>query len=313
MSNEDVYDVIVLGGGPSGISCAYHCTRTNLRTIWLDTHCELHGGGGVSISPEMEPGYYLINRRRKIGELTDQKEKYDLKVVPTNSIDKINANDTIKEVFTDKGIYKANVLVFATTLPGNKYKIEGEEEYLGNGLYTSIPDKVDFRGKHVIVLGSGSWAVRNGLYIDEKGAKVSLISCCLLGNIHTSLRKRLEISFIRTFENYQPKKYEGVDGKLCSVTFDLNGRTVKLEEIDIIVLTGCVCASRKVFDEAGIKINDSGRFTTIGSNGQTALQGVYAVGLAVSDNIPIGALDSIGLSIGRTARNYLEILKEKLS
>jgi len=311
MSDEEVHDVIVLGGGASGIATAYHCTRTGLNTIWLDMHCELYGGGGISVGPNLDPGYYLVKRQRKIKNLQEDND-YQLTVIEPEYIDGIELDSIVKVIETDQGSFKSKVVIFATTLPKNKLGIKHEERYYKTGdFFYNIPEDITFKDRHVVVLGNGNWAVRNALYLDEKGAQVTLVSCCKLGELHRVIQRRLDVSFIEVFEEYKPIAFHGSDKQLKKISFDVNGRKKSIDGFDLVISTGCSCCNTSLLEKAGVPLDDSGKIVTIGDKGQTVFQGVFAVGFATKDNLPIGALDKIGEQVAVHARSCLKMLHEK--
>lgn len=171
-----IYDVIIIGGGPGGLSAALYASRAKLKTLVLDksrTAGSLAYASLIENYPGLEKpltGSQLLDIFRK------QAESFGTEYRQEQVIGASLAND-IKDVFTLEATYQGKTVIIATGSMGRKAAIKGEEEFLGRGVsYCAICDAAFFKGKTVCILGDSEEAAKEAGILARFADTVYLIS-----------------------------------------------------------------------------------------------------------------------------------------
>jgi thioredoxin reductase (NADPH) len=172
----DIYDVIIIGGGPAGLAAALYASRSKLKTLILD---KSPTAGALAYSNKIEnypgltspvSGKELLDtmKRQAIGFGAEYRE---MQVVG------INLSGDIKEVFTMDKTYSGKTIIIATGSMGRKPSIKGEGEFLGKGVsYCAICDAAFFKGKTVCIVGNSEEAIKEAEVLTRFAETVYLIS-----------------------------------------------------------------------------------------------------------------------------------------
>jgi thioredoxin reductase (NADPH) len=159
--SEIIYDVLIIGGGPAGLSAALYAARAKMNTLILDkskTAGALAYAGMIENYPGLEkplPGKDLLALMHRQALSFGANYHGDSQVVG------VNLRDEIKQVFTMDSLFLGKTVIIATGSMGRKASIKGEEEFLGRGVsYCAICDAAFFRGKRVCVLGNTEEAAK---------------------------------------------------------------------------------------------------------------------------------------------------------
>ena len=173
---DTVYDVIIVGGGPAGLSAAQYAARSNLKTLVVD---KSPTAGALAYTsrienypglPEPATGKELLDMFRKQA-VTFGAEYVEKQVVG------VRLDGEVKEVFTMDETYRGKALIIATGSMGRKPTIKGEAEFLGRGVsYCAICDAAFYRGKTVCVIGDSEEAVKEAGLLTRFADTVYLIS-----------------------------------------------------------------------------------------------------------------------------------------
>jgi thioredoxin reductase (NADPH) len=175
--SENIYDVVIIGGGPAGLSAALYTSRAKLKTIVLDrskTAGSLAYASLIENYPGLErsmTGNELLDIFRKQAESFGAEYKDDVQVIG------VSLAGELKEVFTMDALYKGKTVIIATGSMGRKATIKGEEDFLGRGVsYCAICDAAFFKGKTVCVLGDSEEAAKEAGVLARFAETVYLIS-----------------------------------------------------------------------------------------------------------------------------------------
>lgn len=173
---DTVYDVIIIGGGPAGLSAAQYAARSNLKTIVVD---KSPTAGALAFAsrienypglPEPATGKELLDIFRK--QAVSFGAEYVEKLVVGVKLD-----SEVKEVFTMDETYRGKTIIIATGSMGRKATIKGEAEFLGRGVsYCAICDAAFYRGKTACVIGDSEEAVKEAGLLTRFADMVYLIS-----------------------------------------------------------------------------------------------------------------------------------------
>ena len=238
-----MYDVIIIGGGPAGLTAGIYCLRANLKTLILEKESF---GGQIASSPLVEnyPGFLQISGVELGNKLYEQVENLGADIEVEEALEIIPGK--IKKVITDYNTYETKSIIIAT---GSKYRLLGldnEEKYLGNGIsFCTSCDGAFYKNKITAVIGGGNTAVTNAIYLSDICEKVYLI--------YRGEKLKCEEKLIEKLKNKN-----NIEPILNSNVIKLNGENV-LEEITI----------RSGKEDKVIKID--GMFISIGMDPSTEI------------------------------------------
>ncbi|MBI5664660.1 MAG: thioredoxin-disulfide reductase [Nitrospirae bacterium] len=169
------YDIVVVGGGPAGLTAAIYGERSGLKCIVLE---KANVGGQISITPVVEnyPGFVQIAGKTLVDMMAKQTLEYSalLQGVGVNDLKKKNGK---LEISTGRGTYNAKAVIIATGAYNRKLNTPGEDKLAGRGVsYCATCDGYLFKdGKNVLVVGGGNSALTDALYLDSLGAHVTIV------------------------------------------------------------------------------------------------------------------------------------------
>lgn len=166
-----MYDIIIIGAGPSGMSAALYALRANKKVLLLEKECfggQIINASNIENYPALSnvSGYdfatNLYNQIKSLGVIL----KYEEVLEVTEK----------KEVITRKDTYKGKNIIIATGLKKRKLNLENEDKLLGSGIsYCATCDGNFYKNKNVAVVGGGNTALEDALYLSNIASKVYLI------------------------------------------------------------------------------------------------------------------------------------------
>ncbi len=173
---EVIYDVVIIGGGPAGLTAAQYAARSNLKTIVLD---KSPTAGALAFTDKIEnyPGLpEPISGKELLDIFREQAIRFGAEYVEAQVIG-VKLEGEIKETYTMDKTYKSKSVIIATGAMGRKPTIQGEKEFLGRGVsYCAICDAAFFRGKTVAVIGDSEEAVKEAELLTRYAGKVYLLA-----------------------------------------------------------------------------------------------------------------------------------------
>ncbi len=174
--SEELYDVIIIGGGPAGLSAAQYASRANLKTIVLD---KSPSAGALAYSSKIEnyPGLVEpISGKELLDLFRNQAIKFGAEYVEMQVVG-VKLDEEIKEVQGMDRNYKGKAVIIATGSMGRKPGIPGEEKFLGKGVsYCAICDAAFYKDRNVCVIGNSEEAVKEAEVLTGFTDKVYLIA-----------------------------------------------------------------------------------------------------------------------------------------
>jgi thioredoxin reductase (NADPH) len=172
---EKVYDVIIVGGGPAGLSAGLYASRARLSTLLIEKG--IFGGQIVNTERvENYPGFPDGISGFELGQLMyQQAEKYGLETVAAE-VTSLEISERGKVLKTTDGEYIARAVIIAGGAEYNRLGVPGEEGFIGKGVsYCATCDGAFFKEQVVAVIGGGNSAVEEALHLAKFASKVILI------------------------------------------------------------------------------------------------------------------------------------------
>ena len=171
-----IYDVIIIGGGPSGMTSAIYSSRARLKTLLIE---KAGCGGQIAITDNIEnyPGFeQSINGFELATKMQTQATNFGTEFV-YGEVVSFQLNDKIKKiVLLDNKEYLAKTIIISSGASFKKLGIKGEQDFIGKGVsYCATCDAPFFRNKEIVVIGGGDSALQEALYLTKFAVKVNLI------------------------------------------------------------------------------------------------------------------------------------------
>jgi thioredoxin reductase (NADPH) len=271
------YDLIIIGGGPAGLTAGIYAGRQGMKTVILEM---MTGAGSGYMVPSMEnyPGFDEISGKELLEKMREQVEKH----IPVNNMEEvkeIGINDPSGIVLTtSKGEYVTKSVIISTGSRHRRLKVPGEIEYIGRGVcYCATCDGPLYQGKDVIVVGGGNAAVQEAIYLKGLGCNVTIIHRRDQLRAEKYLQKKLEENNIPVIWD---SVVESINGEVTvnSVTL-LNRKTEEKTELPIqgiFIAVGEEPLS-KVASQAGVGVDNAG-YIKADKYQRTNIPGIYAAG-----------------------------------
>ncbi len=169
-----MYDAIIIGAGPSGLSASIYLSRANKKVLVLEA--KSYGGQIINtLKIDNYPACEGISGFDFATNLYNQALNLGSEIKFEKVISIKNNND-YKEAITSKNTYKSKAIIIATGASSRKLNIDNEEKFTGKGVsYCATCDGAFFKNKDVMVIGGGNTAVEDALYLSDLSSKVYLI------------------------------------------------------------------------------------------------------------------------------------------
>lgn len=312
MSEERMYDVIIAGAGPAGMTAAVYASRANLDTLMIERGIP---GGQMANTEDVEnfPGFEHVLGPDLSNKMFDHAKKFGAEYAYGDIKDVVDHGD-YKTVIAGSKEYNTRVLIITTGAQYKKLGIPGEEELGGRGVsYCAVCDGAFFKQKNLVVIGGGDSAVEEGIYLTRFADKVTVV------HRRDELRAQ-KIIQQRAFDNEkmdfiwdtEAKTINGPDGKVSSVAL-INNKTGEKYEYPIegvFIYIGMVPLSEP-FKSIGIT-NEEGYIPT-NENMETSIPGIYAAGDIREKTLrQIVTATGDGSIAAENAQKYIEELMAEL-
>lgn len=312
MSEEKVYDVVIVGGGPGGLCAGMYSARARRKTVCLEKYLP---GGQIAVTGEVEdyPGFEHIGGAELGIKFTEHAKKFGLEIEMEEVEEVYRDGDDRVARCASGNTYRGKAMIISTGGTPTKLGVPGELEYSGKGVsYCAICDGAFFRDKVIAVVGGGDAAVEEGAYLTKFGSKVYLI------HRRDQLRAQ-KIIQKRAFDN--PKMefiwdtvVESVNGdgrvvNSLSLRNVKTGEQRKLEVGAIFVYVG-FHPNTGIFREA-VTVDDGGYVVT-DSRMETSIPGVFACGDVRSQLVrQVTNAVGDGTTAAVAAEKYIESMEDR--
>ena len=274
---DKTFDIIILGGGPAGLSAAIYAARSAAKTAIIDISM-LGGQPSNYLELENYPGFAKIGGYDFMEKFEEHADMFGIQKFPMEEIQSVDLTSDIKTVTTLNGEFKAKSIIIATGAQSKKLGVEGEKEFVGRGVsYCAVCDGAFYKDKVVAVVGGGNAAVEEACYLTKFASKVYLIH----------RRDELRADKIVQERAFKNEKLEFIYDTIVN---KINGENlvksatienVKTHEIKDLAIDG-------IFPYIGFEPNadlftgqikqDKNGFIIVDEAMQTSVKGVYAIG-----------------------------------
>lgn len=283
-AQQEIYDIVIVGGGPAGVSAAIYTARADLSTLIVDKGIA-SGALGMASKIANYPGYdNEIKGLELLEEMRKQAEKFGVKFVQDKAIGADLLSEE-KSIYGNAGVYPAKAIIIATGAMGRGRRVEGEERLLGRGIsYCATCDAAFYRDQIVAVAGNSDEAVEEALFLTKFVSEVHFFSPTEVLKVPEELAEELtKHPKVKMYSNTRVKEFFGED-QLEGVRFTVNGG-----EGETVTVTGAF-----VYLQGGKPITDylMEQVPCAETGGivadkeySTSLPGVYAVGDVLDDHI----------------------------
>ena len=270
-----MYDIIIIGGGPSGLTAALYALRAEKKVLVLEG---TGFGGQIIYTQEVEnfPGTAKMSGAQFADILLEQVMSAGGEV-EFEAVREVKDGD-VKTVITDSGEHTARAVIVATGVKHRRLGVEGEDSFIGSGVsFCAVCDGAFYKGKTVAVIGGGNTAVEDAIYLSDIAERVYLV--------HRRNEFRAEPRLVRELmkkENVEPvlnsvvsKIGDGSGLSEIEVADVFSGDKRKLKVNGVFVAVGQV-PQNGIFD--GLLKLDSDGYIVAGEDCLTNVKGIFAAG-----------------------------------
>lgn len=309
---EKIYDVLVIGAGPGGMTAALYASRANLSTLLLERGAP---GGQLINTADVEnyAGFKSIKGPELAAQMYEGATQFGAEYT-FGDVQEIIEGKEFKQVVTSTKIYKTRSVIISTGAEHKKIGIPGEETLNGRGVsYCAVCDGAFFRERPLAVIGGGDSAVEEGTYLTQFASEVTIIH----------RRDKLRAQNILQDRAFANEKVNFIwDTVAEEIVGENNVKSIRLRnvktgeestlEVDGVFVYIGLLPNSDAFVDLGI--TDEEGWIVTDENRQTAVPGIFAVGdvrKTVLRQIATAVGD--GSIAGDAAYKYVESLKEELA
>lgn len=311
---SDLYDCIIVGGGPAGLTAGIYAMRAALKTVLIEKGAF---GGQVAISKEVDnyPGFVDITGFELCDRFLAQARRYGLQMIQ-QEVTAVEPGLECHSVRLANGdVLRTCAVILALGGNARKLNVPGEMENLGRGVsYCATCDGYFFRDKVVVVVGGGDTALEEALYLAKIASRVHLVHRREDFRASRILQQRVGAEpRIRILFNSVVTEIHADETGVCGVSLrdTLSGASRQLATEGVFIFVGFTPNNQIV--PAGVKLNSDGYVIT-DEKCETSIPGIFAVGdirQKYANQIVIAAAD--GCTATLAAAHYVEIKKSGLS
>jgi alkyl hydroperoxide reductase subunit F len=271
-----MYEIIIVGGGPAGMSASVYAARKRLNTLLITSDI----GGQVNWTSGVENylGYQFIEGADLIGKFQKQVNQFPIDQKIGVKVSQIKKIDGGFEVISESGEkFQGKVAVLASGKRPRLLNVEGEKELTGRGVtYCATCDGPVFAGRKVAVIGGGNSAIEAALDMVKVAEHVDMVSVTPLTGDPIMIEKLADAKNLTIYTNYQTEKILGQGLTEGIIIKEIKtGKTQQLDDTGIFIEIGLEPNSDMVKDL--LKLNEYGE-VPINLSCETEIPGFFAAG-----------------------------------
>lgn len=271
-----MYELMIIGGGPAGLSAAVYAARKRLNTLLISV--DIGGQMNKTLGIENYLGYQFIEAPELIDKFQTQVSQFPIDQRIGDKVSKLEKIEGGFEAVADSGDrYRSKAVIFATGKSPRRLNVPGETEFTGRGVtYCAVCDGPVFAGQRVAVVGGGNSALEAVLDMAKIAQHTDLVSLTPLTGDAILIEKLADIKNLSIFIEHQTEEIKGQDFVSGMVIKDLKtGETKHLELSGVFIEIGLIPNSEAV--KGVIELNKPGEVPVNCAN-ETTLAGLYAAG-----------------------------------
>ena len=271
-----IYDVVIIGGGPAGMTAAIYAAKREMKTLLIEKALL---GGYMRLTNHIEnyPGFTHISGNELSERMEEQVKNNNVEIV-NSEVTKLELEGIIKKVYSYDVIYEAKSVIIAVGGGHKKLEAKGEKEYTGRGVsYCATCDAPFYKGKTVAIVGGGNSAISDALYISEVARKTYLIHRRETLRAEEERQKRLRERGVEILLSTGVEEISG--SKIVNAIRLKNletGEEKKIPVDGVFISIGTVPHS-ELAKEAGVQLDEK-NYIKVDGDMQTNIEGVYAAG-----------------------------------
>ncbi|MCL6570255.1 MAG: thioredoxin-disulfide reductase [Bacillus sp. (in: Bacteria)] len=279
MSEEKIYDVIIAGAGPAGMTAAVYTSRANLSTLMIERGLP---GGQMANTEDVEnyPGFESILGPDLSTKMFDHAKKFGAEYAYGDIKEVVDHGD-YKVVIAGSKQYKAYAVIITAGAEYKKVGVPGEKELSGRGVsYCAVCDGAFFKGKELVVIGGGDSAVEEGVYLTRFASKVTVVHrrdqlrAQKIAQDRAFANEKVEFIWKHTIKSINDTEGNGKVGSVTLVSTE-NGEEQEFKTDGVFIYVGMLPLS-KPFLSLGIT-NENGYIET-NELMETKVPGIFAAG-----------------------------------
>jgi thioredoxin reductase (NADPH) len=305
------FDIVIVGGGPAGLSAAIFTQLDGWKTLILESD---HVGGQAAIAytvmnyPGFPPGDGAVLVENLEGQVTSPLPAGVGAELRQENVFSIDFDDKIVKTNTKEYRTKAIILSMGSNM--KKLGVPGEREFSGRGVsYCAKRDCEMFGGKRVFVIGGGNTTAKSALIVKNKTDEVALVHRRESLRAYGPMIKRLQKEGVDIWYNTEVKEIRGNEGVNSVVV--LNNKTDEEREVLVDWVVICVGTEPNVSLVQGTGLDLKGDYIKIDEHMMTNKKGIFACGEITGCHRHIINAAAEGASAGMAASEYLALEKVK--
>lgn len=282
---DELYDVIIVGAGPAGLTAAIYASRANLKTLILEAETS---GGKLYKTHEIEnyPGVEKVEGCVLADQLVKHSQEFGAQL-ENGKVAKIEDEDGIKKVILeDGGIKYAKAVIIATGTKERLLKLPGALEHIGNGVsYCAVCDGFFYKDKPIVVIGAGNSGMEESLFLADTVSHITIIEMA-----NEPLAEAKIVDAVDANPNIDVVYSHMVD----KIYFDENDRLIGVDVKDLVSGYVSKIPCNGIFPYMGAdpvtgfvdpSILDEKGYIKVKEDMSTDIPGIYAAGDCITKNL----------------------------
>lgn len=280
--------LVIVGAGPAGLTAAIYAARAGLDPLVLEKGLV---GGQVAVSSIVEnyPGYASISGAELSAKMRDHAQSLDVEIDEFDEIERAELSDSAKRIITESKIYEPTAVIIATGAVPKPLLVRNEARFRGKGIhYCALCDGAAYKGKTVGVVGGGSAAVEEALYLSNIAEKVIMIRRKSSFHAEKAILERAErtpnieilynTDLIDVGNSADKNNVSNDGGDFLDYALVSDTRTLEERKISLsAVFTYIGSAPRTELLRGSIELDKYG-YIEAGDDMRTSVEGVFAAG-----------------------------------
>lgn len=298
----EVYDVVVAGAGPAGLTAAIYTERSGLKTLVLEKGAI---GGQVLLTPEVEnyPGFKHVGGLKLMEMIAEQARGY-CTIHEGEPVEEVKLGRMV-EVVTPRGRYLAKALVLATGSSAKLLGVPGEQRLFGRGVSVCAScDGWAYKGREVIMVGGGNTALTEALHLKNMGVGVTIVHRRAAFRAERHLQNGVEKAGIPVLWNTVVEEFvAGADGLAAVRLRNVADGSERELKVDGAFLAIGWNPNTGIAQQLGVRLDEYGCIT-VDRGMRTNIPRVYACGDV------IGGVQQIATAVGEGATAALAVFED---